>query len=52
MGTSDLLDIYARRPRARSARGRVRIYQANHEGTCYNCYVTRPLVIFFEVCIT
>ena len=36
MGTSDLPDIYARRPRA------VRIYQANHECACYNFYVTRP----------
>ena len=49
MGTSDLPDIYARRPRVRSARGQVRIYQVNHEGACYNCYVTRPLVTFFEV---
>ena len=35
-GKSALPDIYARRPRARSARGRVRIYQAKHECLCYN----------------
>ena len=48
MGTSDLPDIYARRPRARSARGRVQIYQANHKGACYNCYVTRPHAIVLK----
>ena len=32
---SALPDIYARRRRARSARGRVRIYQAKHECLCY-----------------
>ena len=35
-GKSALPDIYARCPRARSARGRVRIYQAKHECLCYN----------------
>ena len=29
-----LTDIYARLPRARSARGRVRIYQSNPEQSC------------------
>ena len=35
-GKSALPDIYARCLRARSARGRVRIYQAKHECLCYN----------------
>ena len=35
-GKSALPDIYARYPRVRSARGRVRIYQAKHECLCYN----------------
>ena len=35
-GNSALPDIYARRPRARSTRGQVRIYQAKHECLCYN----------------
>ena len=35
-GKSALPDIYARCPRACSARGRVRIYQATHECLCYN----------------
>ena len=35
-GKSALPDIYARCPRARSARGRVHIYQATHECLCYN----------------
>ena len=34
MGRSDLPDMYAR------ARGRT--YQANHDCTCYICYVTLP----------
>ena len=34
-GKSALPDIYARYPRACSARGRVRIYQAKHECLCY-----------------
>ena len=34
MGRSDLPDMYAR------ARGRT--YQANHNRTCYICYVTLP----------
>ena len=33
---SALPDIYAQCPRARSARGRVSIYQAKHECLCYN----------------
>ena len=32
----DLPDIYTRRLRARSARGRVHIYQANPDLLCYN----------------
>ena len=48
MGTSDLPDIHM----ACSAQGRVRIYHANHEYVRYNFYVTRPLVISFEVCVT
>ena len=35
-GKSELPDIYARCPRARSARGRVHIYQATHSCLCYN----------------
>ena len=35
-GTNALPDIYARHPRALSARGRVHIYQAKHECLCYN----------------
>ena len=35
-GKSPLPDIYAQCPRARSARGRVHIYQATHECLCYN----------------
>ena len=35
-GKSALPDIYARRLGARSAQGRVRIYQAKHEFLCYN----------------
>ena len=35
-GKSTLPDIYTRCPRAHSARGQVRIYQAKHECLCYN----------------
>ena len=40
----DLPDIYARRPRVRSARGRVRIYPANPDRMCYNKYISLPLL--------